>query len=215
MPTPECIIFDCDGILVDSEQITFSVLSEMSREIGVILTETELEHHFLGKSLNSIIRFLGEETGKNLADTFESEFRQRTFDRFKTDLQPVDGISALLDRIRVPVCVASSGPPAKIKMNLALTGLTNYFGDKVFSCYDLKRWKPDPAIFRHAAQTMGYRPGQCVVIEDSPTGVRGAIAGGFRTYALSRHGNEQLLADAGATVYHHHRELYDLLFAEG
>jgi len=212
MPTPECIIFDCDGILVDSEQITFSVLSEMSREVGVMLSETELEKYFLGKSLNSIIRFLEKETGKNLVDTFESDFRRRTFERFKTDLQPVDGISALLDRISVPACVASSGPPAKIRMNLELTGLTEYFGNKVFSCYDLQRWKPDPAVFLHAAQTMGYRPEQCVVIEDSPTGVRGAIAGGFRVYALSRHGNEALLAEAGATVYHHHDDLYRLLF---
>ncbi|MFK8164301.1 MAG: HAD family hydrolase [Lewinella sp.] len=209
---PKCIIFDCDGILVDSEQITFSVLAEMSREVGVRLSEAELEANFLGKSLNSIIAFLEAATDRSLAATFETEFRQRTFSKFKTDLQPVEGIRELLDRLTVPVCVASSGPPHKIRMNLKLTGLDVHFGDNTFSCYDLKRWKPDPAVFLHAADTMGFSPAECVVVEDSPTGIKGAVAGGFTVYGLTRHGNDQILAAAGATVYHHHDELYALLF---
>ncbi|WP_020568734.1 HAD family hydrolase [Neolewinella persica] len=209
---PKCIIFDCDGILVDSEHITFSVLAEMSREVGVRLSEAELETNFLGKSLNSIIAFLEAETGQSLLATFEPDFRKRTFAKFKTDLKPVDGIKELLDRLTVPVCVASSGPPHKIRMNLKLTGLAGYFGENTFSCYDLKRWKPDPAVFLHAAATMGYPPAECVVVEDSPTGIKGAVDGGFTAYGLTRHGNDQMLAAAGATVYHHHDELHELLF---
>jgi HAD superfamily hydrolase (TIGR01509 family) len=208
---PKCIIFDCDGILVDSEHITFSVLAKMSREVGVKLSEAELEANFLGKSLKSIIAFLEVETGQSLVEVFEPDFRKRTFARFKTDLKPVEGIIKLLNRLTVPVCVASSGPPHKIGMNLKLTGLDGYFGENTFSCYDLKRWKPDPAVFLHAAATMGYSPAECVVIEDSPTGVRGAVAGGFRTYGLARHGNEQLLTEAGAIVIQHLDELEGLL----
>lgn len=208
---PKCIIFDCDGILVDSEHITFSVLAEMSKEAGLGLSETALEANFLGKSLNSIITFLEAETGQSLFETFESEFRQRTFAKFKTDLKPVDGTTELISRLTVPFCVASSGPPHKIRMNLKLTGLDGYFGEHLFSCYDLKRWKPDPAVFLHAAATMGFAPEECVVIEDSPTGVRGAVAGGFRTYGMARHGNDHLLAEAGAIVFQHMNELEGLL----
>lgn len=208
---PRCIIFDCDGILVDSEQITFSVLAAMSKEAGLSLSEAELEANFLGKSLNSIIAFIEQATGKSLVNNFESEFRERTFTKFKTDLQPVDGTTELLERLTLPICVASSGPPQKIRMNLELTGLDHYFGDHIFSCYDLKRWKPDPAIFLHAADIMGFLPQECVVIEDSPTGVQGAVAGGFRTYGLARHDNDQRLAAAGAVVFQHMGELIDLL----
>jgi HAD superfamily hydrolase (TIGR01509 family) len=208
---PKCIIFDCDGILVDSEQITFSVLAAMSKEAGLGLSEAELEANFLGKSLNSIIAFIEQATGKSLVETFEPEFRQRTFAKFKTDLQPVDGTTELLDRLTIPFCVASSGPPHKIRMNLKLTGLDRYFGEHIFSCYDLKRWKPDPAVFLHAAATMGFSPKECVVIEDSPTGVQGAVAGGFRTYGLARHGNDHLLAEAGAIVFQHMNELEGVL----
>lgn len=209
--SPKCIIFDCDGILVDSEQITFSVLAAMSKEAGLGLSEAELEANFLGKSLNSIIAFIEQATGKSLVETFEPEFRQRTFAKFKTDLQPVDGVTELLDRLTIPFCVASSGPPNKIRMNLKLTGLDRYFGEYIFSCYDLKRWKPDPAVFLHAAATMGFTPKECVVIEDSPTGVRGAVAGGFCTYGLAQHGNDHLLAEAGAIVFQHMNELEGVL----
>ncbi|MEM9928426.1 MAG: HAD family hydrolase [Bacteroidota bacterium] len=212
IPSPAAIIFDCDGILVDSEAITFSVLAEMAGEAGLHLSLQELEQHFLGKSLNEIILFLEQETGQSLLPTFEPDFRQRTFAKFKTDLQPVPGIHALLDRLQIPIAVASSGPPHKIRMNLELTQLTDYFGDNVFSCYDLQKWKPDPAVFLAAAQHLGFSPEQCVVVEDSPPGVAGAVAGGFRTYALARHGNDAALAAAGATVYQHHDELYGLLF---
>jgi len=201
MNFPQCIIFDCDGVLVDSEPITFSVLAKMSREVGLALSEAELGKLFLGKSLNSIIRFLEGETGKSLIGSFEADFRQRTFARFRTDLQPVAGIKELLEWLMVPVCVASSGPPHKIRMNLEITGLTDYFGANVFSCYDLKRWKPDPAVFLHAAQTMSFTPQQCVVIEDSPVGVRGAKAGGFRTFG------------EGAEVIHRLEELKTRLYS--
>lgn len=198
---PKCIIFDCDGVLVDSEPITFGVLTEMTAEVGFPMSYHFVEAAFLGMPLSYIIGFLERRTGQPIpAETFEADFRRRTFERFRTEICPVDGIVALLDTLTVPVCVASSGPPHKIRLNLELTGLAGFFGECIFSCYELGKWKPDPAVFLHAAATMGFAPAECVVVEDSPVGVRGAVAGGFRTFGLARHGNHESLREAGATV---------------
>lgn len=208
---PKCIIFDCDGVLVDSEAITFGVLHEMCDERGLKMTHEELEDRFLGKSLQHIMQFIGAQTGGEGMAVFEPDFRVRTFARFQTDIQPVNGIIAILDDLLVARCVASSGPPHKIRMNLELTGLAHYFGDDIFSCYELKRWKPDPAIFLHAAKNMGFSPGHCVVVEDSPAGIKGAVAGGFRVFGLANAKNEGALAEAGAEVIHHLSELRQYL----
>jgi len=206
-----CIIFDCDGVLVDSEAITFGVLGEQCAELGLRMTHEELEDHFLGKSLNHIMAFVAGEIEGDIPDDFEAEFRRRTFERFQTDIRPVAGIGELLAKITVPVCVASSGPPHKIRMNLELTGLAERFGDNVFSCYDLGKWKPDPAVFLHAAATMGFAPARCVVVEDSPAGVRGAVAGGFRVFGLANKKNADALRSAGAEVIFSLGELHGVL----
>lgn len=204
----DCIIFDCDGVLVDSEPITFGVLVELLAEAGLPMTYDEVAAAFLGKAFSYITAYVERGTGRPLdAAAFEAEFRRRTFARFRTDIRPVDGIRELLDEVNVPVCVASSGPPHKIRLNLELTGLAPYFGERIFSCYDLGRWKPDPAVFLHAAATLGFRPEQCTVVEDSPVGVAAAVAGGFRVFGLARHGNDALLAAAGARVVHHLSQL--------
>jgi len=182
---PKCIIFDCDGVLVDSEAITFGVLGELCAGLGLEMSDEELEDHFLGKSLNSVMAFIAEKIAGEMPEDFEAQFRAGTFARFKSDIKPVRGIRELLAEISVPICVASSGPPHKIRLNLELTGLTEHFGNNIFSCYDLGKWKPDPAVFLHAAKTMGFAPEECVVVEDSPAGVTGAVAGGFRVFCLT------------------------------
>lgn len=208
---PKCIIFDCDGVLVDSEAITFSVLGELCADLGLPLTHDELEDNFLGKSLNSVMAFITARIDGELPEDFEAQFRAGTFARFKTDIKPVPGIKALLAEVKVPICVASSGPPHKIRLNLELTGLTDYFGDNIFSCYDLGKWKPDPAVFLHAAATMGFAPTDCVVVEDSPAGVKGAVAGGFRVFGLANKKNARALRAAGAEVIFSLDELRELL----
>jgi HAD superfamily hydrolase (TIGR01509 family) len=210
-PLPKCIIFDCDGVLVDSEAITFSVLGELCDGLGLHLTEDELEDNFLGKSLNSVMAFISARIDGALPEDFEAQFRAGTFARFKTDIKPVRGIKELLAKVKVPICVASSGPPHKIRLNLELTGLTDYFGENIFSCYDLGKWKPDPAVFLHAAKTMGFAPADCVVVEDSPAGVKGAVAGGFRVFGLAHPKNAEALRAAGAEVIFGLDELHGVL----
>lgn len=208
---PKCIIFDCDGVLVDSEAITFSVLGELASELGLSMTHDELEDNFLGKSLNDVMLFISAHIPGELPDDFETRFRTMTFEKFKFGIQPVAGIKKLLDAIKVPICVASSGPPHKIRLNLKLTGLTDYFGDNIFSCYDIGKWKPDPAVFLHAATTMGFAPEECVVVEDSPAGVKGAVAGGFRAFGLAHAKNAKSLKAAGAEVIFSLEELHGIL----
>lgn len=208
---PKCIIFDCDGVLVDSEAITFGVLGELAAEQGLPMTYDELEDNFLGKALNEVMAFIAQRSGRELPDDFEARFRAMTFERFKTDIKPVAGIKELLDGVKVPFCVASSGPPHKIRLNLELTGLEKYFGDNIFSCYGLGKWKPDPAVFLHAAATMGFTPADCVVVEDSPAGVKGAVAGGFRVFGLAHQKNAETLAAAGAEVIFSLDELHGVI----
>lgn len=210
-PLPQCIIFDCDGVLVDSEAITFGVLGTLAAEQGLPMSYDELEDNFLGKSLEDVMAYISRHSGRTLPDNFEERFRALTFEKFKTDIRPVAGIKELLAKITAPFCVASSGPPHKIRLNLGLTGLAEYFADNIFSCYELGKWKPDPAIFLHAAATMGFAPADCVVVEDSPAGVRAAVAGGFRVFALAHQKNAAALAAEGGEVIFSLDELHGVI----
>jgi len=207
----KCIIFDCDGILVDSEGISDAVLIEMAKEIGVGIDVEYIKHHFAGRSLKYIFQCLLDQIEGDLPDGFEQDYRTRTFNRFKTDLQPITGIHKLLAQITIPICVASSGPPNKIKLNLTTTNLINQFNGHLFSSYDIGVWKPNPDIFLHAAKSMGFLPQNCAVIEDSLAGVKAGIAGGFDVYALANAENKELFIKEGAIVFYSMDELYGLL----
>lgn len=207
----KCIIFDCDGILVDSEGISDAVLIEMAQEIGVTIDIEYIRHHFAGRSLKYIFQSLVDRIEGNLPQGFEQDYRTRTFNRFKTDLQPIKGIHRLLNQITIPICVASSGPPNKIELNLTTTKLLNYFKGHLFSSYDIGVWKPNPDIFLHAANTMGFKPQHCAVIEDSLAGVKAGIAGGFDVYALANTENKDTFIKEGAVVFYSMDELYALL----
>lgn len=206
----KCILFDCDGVLVDSEAITNTVLVEMAAEVGLLLDKTFTEKAFLGKSLNYIFQYFESQIKHPLPENFEQDFRARTFERFKTDIKPIAGIHDLLNKIEVPYCVASSGPLSKIELNLKITGLFEKFKGRMFSCYDIGKWKPDPAIFLHAAQQMGFSPAECVVVEDSVSGVQAAKGGGFKVYGFAK-GNAIELSNAGAITFTSMEELYGLL----
>lgn len=176
----KCVIFDCDGVLVDSESIGATVWVEMARKIGLSISFEKAFNEFTGKSFNSIAKYLSEKAQTDLPHDFEKQFRAKTYSAFQADLQPINGIHDVIKKIRVPICVASSGPRKKIYLNLTKVNLISFFSaDRIFSCYDIRKWKPDPSIYLYAAKQMGFRPEDCVVIEDSPHGVQAAIAGGF------------------------------------
>jgi len=176
----KCVIFDCDGVLVDSESIGARVWAEMAKKLGLSISFKKAFDEFTGKSFNSIVESLSEKVKTEIPDDFEKEFRAKTYSAFQADLKPINGIHDVLKKITVPFCVASSGPREKIYLNLSKADLISFFpSDRIFSCYDIRKWKPDPAIYLYAAKQMGFRPEDCIVIEDSPFGVQAAIEGGF------------------------------------
>lgn len=183
----KCVIFDCDGVLVDSEPIGNKVMVEMANDLGVNIDLDYAYKHFKGNSLKNCVKQITELLGKQIPFDFESVYRKQSFKRFKNEIQPIEGVKSILDNLEIPFCVASSGPENKIKLNLELTGLLPYFESKIFSCYTIKKWKPDPSVFLWAGETMGFGPNECVVIEDSPIGVEAAINGGFDVFGYTAH----------------------------
>lgn len=197
----KCIIFDCDGVLVDSEEISTTVLVHMANSIGANIEMEGAVEFFAGKSFGSCLDFIESRIGEKIPDGFEQTFRKRTFEAFRADLQPIEGIHSLLEKIKVPYCVASSGPPEKIRLNLTATDLIDKFEGNIFSSYEIGSWKPEPDIFIHAAEQMGFEAGDCVVIEDSLAGIKAAIAGGFEVFGFANESNRDLFANEGARVF--------------
>ncbi|TCK68514.1 HAD superfamily hydrolase (TIGR01509 family) [Winogradskyella wandonensis] len=187
MGSYKCIIFDCDGVLVDSEPIGNQVLVDMANEVGASIDLDYAYQYFKGNSIYDCVRHISSITNKHLSDDFVTEYRKRTYEAFKMSIKPIEGIKEVLEGIEIPFCVASSGPETKIKLNLSLTGLLHYFEDKIFSCYTIQKWKPEPDVFLFAAEAMGFSPKDCLVIEDSLTGIQAAKNGGFDVLAFTAH----------------------------
>lgn len=183
----KCVIFDCDGVLVDSEALGGQVFVDMANACGANIDLDYAMKHFKGSFLYASMQHIEDIIGKPLPHDFESRYRERCFKVFKEKLQPIDGIRDVLQNLEIPFCTASSGPQEKIRSNLVTAGLLGYFGDAIFSCYDLGKWKPDPAIFLFAAESMGYAPDECVVVEDSIFGAMAAIRGGFDVFGYTAH----------------------------
>jgi HAD superfamily hydrolase (TIGR01509 family) len=196
----KCVIFDCDGVLVDSEPIGNKVMVEMANALGANIDLDYAYLHFKGNSLYKCMQHIRNIIEKELPADFESEYRRISFQRFKKEIQPVEGVVDLVQSLNVPFCVASSGPENKIRLNLELTGLLPYFENKIFSCYAIEKWKPDPEIFIWASKMMGFHSSECVVIEDSIHGVEAAINGGFDVFAFTANDlNDELQEKATKT----------------
>ena len=208
----KCVIFDCDGVLVDSEIITCKVLVTMARELGLDIDLDFTIKNFTGRSLNHIMEYLDTLLGFPLPEDFEQGYRKRTFAKFEAELKPIEGVHDLIKKINVPICVASSGPLNKIKTNLTITQLADNFTNRMFSCYEINSWKPEPDIFLHAAKTMGFKPFECVVVEDSAVGVKAALAGGFDVFMYSRNKNGHFAGNDKVWSFSHMDELSERWF---
>jgi len=181
---PHLVIFDCDGVLVASEELSNSVLAEMLTRHGHRISADEAIARFRGVNLTKCLELLENETGIALPASFESDVRQRMSLVFRERLQPVEGALRLVESLRTPFCVASSGPRKKIEENLRTTGLYPHFIGKIFSGYEVGSWKPEPGLFLSAAEHFGVTPGDCVVIEDSFVGVSAGVAAEMTVLAL-------------------------------
>lgn len=207
----KCIIFDCDGVLVDSEPIASQVLVEMANEFGANITMDYALKNFKGASIQRCHEQIAGLVTEQLPEDFLPNFRIRSFESFKRHIQPVEGIVQLLERLELPFCVASSGPENKIRLNLELTGLLPYFEERIFSCFAIEKWKPDPDVFLWAASTMGFKPSECLVIEDSISGVTAAKRGGFDVFGFTAHDYNNELEDSATLTFNHMSEVLGLI----
>jgi|TARA_B110000263_G_scaffold246805_1_gene258484 HAD superfamily hydrolase (TIGR01509 family) len=173
---PELIIFDCDGVLVDSEPIANKILVEVLNEIGLPLTFQESLKLFLGKSWKDSLKIIEGRLGSIPKANLTHTYMDRMFSEFDKSLTPIPGIKNALDSMHHKTCVASSGPHKKIRKTLGLTGLLQRFEGRIFSATDVENGKPAPDIFLLASKTMAVSPEKCLVVEDSLNGIRAAIA---------------------------------------
>lgn len=209
MNTNKLIIFDCDGTLVDSEGLANQVFIDQVHELGIRLSQTEAWQHFPGTSLHKCMEYVEKKFLVRLPADFEPEYRQRSREAFAKELQPIEGITDILPKIDHEMCVASNGPGYIVEENLENTGLKPYFGKRVFSAHDIQRWKPLPDLFLHAASTLGYKPNQCVVIEDSAAGIEAGLEADMIVLAYVPNGHA--VPAIGATVFSKMQDLPRLL----
>ncbi|MHB8631610.1 MAG: HAD family hydrolase [Candidatus Limnocylindria bacterium] len=209
------VIFDCDGVLVDSERIAVRVSAAGLTDLGWPMTEADVLDRFVGRSDDFIRGEVAGRLGADVADAWQVEFQRRYRQASAGGLKPVDGVIEALDAITTPTCVASSGTHEKIRYSLGLVGLLDRFDGRIFSVSDVERPKPAPDLFLHAATSLGVAPPECAVVEDSPAGVEAARAAGMRTFAYAGGLTPaDRLAGAHTAVFADMRELPRLLRTE-
>jgi len=207
------VIFDCDGVLVDSETLACELQVERLAELGVTMTAAEVTERFLGRSIAYVNAAVAEQLGAppptDRLRYWEGRYRELMTER----LRPIPGVAEALEQITLPVCVASSSGPESIAFKLSLCGLAERFGDRIFSATQVRHGKPAPDLFLLAADRLRADPVRCAVIEDSPVGVQAGRAAGMRTFAYAGGGivaRDQLEGEA-TVVFDDMRLLPELL----
>ncbi|MBQ1100584.1 HAD family hydrolase [Streptomyces sp. b94] len=210
----DLVIFDNDGVLVDSEPISNRLLAGYLTELGHPTSYDDSIRDYMGAAMHRVHDLVLERTGRRLPGDFDDVFHGRVFAAFERDLEPVPGAIGVLEKLAadgVAYCVASSGSHERIRVGHRKTGLDRWFDDeRIFSSQDVGRGKPAPDLFLHTAERMGVAPERCVVVEDSPLGVRAAVAAGMDVYGFTAMTPAEKLA--GATrLFGDMGELADLL----
>ncbi len=181
----ELVIFDCDGVLVDSDRISLRIQAERISALGLEMSYEDCVRDFLGLGMPATLRILAERLGQPVPEEWEVELDAAVREGFRRELTPVRGIVEALDEIELPTCVASSGSHEKMRLTLGLTGLWDRFAGRIFSADEVQRGKPAPDLFLHAASRMSIPPERCIVVEDSPFGIAAARAAGMRTLGFA------------------------------
>ena len=208
------VIFDCDGVLVDSERIGVRIDVQVLAALGWVMTEAEVVERFMGRTDEYMTSQIEAQLGRPLPANWEEPFRHLYRAAFQAELKPIPGILEALDGIPTPTCVASSGTHERMRYTLGLTGLYSRFAGRIFGAGDVVRGKPAPDLFLHAADRMGVHPADCAVVEDSRYGIEAARAAGMRAFGYAggltpRH----WLEGRGTVVFQDMRELPRLLGA--
>jgi HAD superfamily hydrolase (TIGR01509 family) len=184
----ELVIFDCDGVLVDSEPIANRVFAQMLGELGVQTSLEDMYANFVGHPMSYCMQLVEQRLGRAPPADFEARLQERTFSAFKAErLQAMPGIVEALNQISIPTCVASSGEIHKMRFTLGITGLLPRFEGRLFSVTQVQRGKPAPDIYLFAAKTMNVSPARCVVVEDSPIGAQAGLRAGMTVLGFAGH----------------------------
>jgi HAD superfamily hydrolase (TIGR01509 family) len=209
------VVFDCDGVLVDSERLTVGLEARVLTELGWAMSADEVVRRWMGKSSQSQLEDLRARIGDELTRRFDERMKRDLAESFERELTAVEGVADLVDRLHaagVPTCVASSGTHERMGQTLATTGLLDRFTGRIFSATEVARGKPAPDLFLHAARAMGVDPSACVVVEDSVYGVQAGVAAGMTVYGFAGGLTDRgALAEAGATTFERMSDLTDLL----
>jgi HAD superfamily hydrolase (TIGR01509 family) len=211
----QLVIFDCDGVLVDSEVISNAVLARLLSDEGLPTTLAQARRDYQGLLLDDVVRGAEAKLGRSLPAGWLERYERERTQAFREELQAVPGAAATVARIHVAgiaACVASQGKLEKTQLSLELTGLRPLFGERaLFSAHSVPRGKPHPDLFLHAARTMGADPAACVVVEDTPSGVTAAVAAGMRALGYAADSDEAALRAAGAEIVRSLEEVPRLL----
>lgn len=213
---PELVIFDCDGVLVDSEPIANRVFAERLATVGVGMEVREVMVRFVGKTRAGCMELAAELAGRALPEDFGERWDAALFDALAREVRPVAGIEAVLEALAHPYCVASNSSHRRLRLVLECTGLAPRFEGRQFSAADVARPKPAPDLFLHAAARLGASPSRCVVVEDTPTGARAAREAGMRVfgYAAAPYADRARLEQEGARMFDDMSALPRLLLGE-
>jgi len=205
------VIFDCDGVLVDSERLCVRTEAEILSELGWPLPEADIVERFVGRSASYMHGEIEKHLGRDI--DWEAEFEPRYQEVFERQLVAVPGVIEALREITTPVCVASSGSHAKMRFTLGRTGLLDLFDGRIFSADEVTNGKPAPDVFLFAAERMGAVPERCAVVEDSVSGVTAGLAAGMAVFAFAGSvTSAHLLAIGDAVVFDDMRDLPASLF---
>ncbi len=198
MHASSLVIFDCDGVLVDSERLSHAVLRQMLVEMGAQISFEETVDRFIGTSMPKCVERITVLLGHAPPDDFLKQFADRTRTAFTSSLRAVPGIEAVLSSLRASFCVASNGNRAKVNFTLGHTGLLPLFTDRIFTAEEVDQPKPAPDLFLHAARSLNIPPTRVVVVEDTPTGITAARAAGMRAIGFAAMTLPERLLHAGA-----------------
>jgi HAD superfamily hydrolase (TIGR01509 family) len=194
----ELVIFDCDGVLVDSEMITNRIFAGMLNELGIPMSVEDMFERFVGRSMPQCLEIITGLLGRPVPDGFVEDYYARSRAALKDEVKAVPDIETVLATVNLPFCVASSGTHEKMRTTLGVTGLLPQFRGKIYSVTEVARSKPFPDVYLHAASQQNVEPGACAVIEDTPTGVRAGVAAGMTVFGYCALTPRHRLVEAGA-----------------